>query len=571
MNNEEREQTPADALRAGYEALERGAWAEARAYFEAAVRGEETAEAIEALGLAAWWLDDGVVTINTRERAYHLYRQRGDSRSAARLAIYLAYDYYSFRGEYAIANGWFQRAHRLLDGSDLVAEHGLLAIYEGVLSLELTHDTATALKLGAEAVAAGRTLGVIDIEMFGLALEGWARVCAGDIAEGMRCLDEATTAAVSGELKDPDACVCSCCFMIFACDRVRDYDRAAQWCGHVQELAQRWNYALMFSLCRTQYAGVLIWRGHWAEAEATLVETTGSLTATRPAEAADGIVRLADLRRRQGRTGEAQRLLAQAEGDPFRTVGANLALLGRAALAYDEGEAATAANLADRFLRSLPAENRLGRASALELLALAQIALGAVVEAEQTSRELRAIAAAAATEPLRAAANCIEGAVAAARGDQERARRKFEDAVDLYRRNGAPFETAQARLGLARALWAMGETQAARRQARKAHEALQQLGAVREAERAAALLRASGSEPAEEGAPAPFTPREAEILQLIAAGKSNQEIAAILVLSVRTVERHISNIYSKIGTSGAVARAVATAYALNHGLSHTQP
>lgn len=564
-------QTPDDFLSAGYENLARGAWGEARAFFEASLRTEEIPEALEGLGLAAWWLDDAATIFNARERAYQLYRQNGDDQSAARLAIYLAYDYFSFRGEYAIANGWFQRAHRLLDGMDLVPEQVLLATYEGVMALVLNNDTATAQKLGAQAATAGRTLGVVDLEMLGLALEGLARVCAGDIAEGMRCLDESTTAAVSGEMTDPDACASACCFLINACERVRDYDRAAQWCIYVQELAKRWSYSLMFSTCRTQYAGILIWRGEWTEAEAMLVEATENLVTSRPAEAADGIVRLADLRRRQGRIDEAAKLLAQAESHPFRMLGAHLALLGRANLAFDQGDAETATDLVERFLRNLPPENRLDRSAALELLALSQIERGAVEQAVQTCAELQSIASAVPTQPLRAAATYIEGAVAAAHGDYETARRRFEDAVDLYMRSSAPFETALARLGMARALLSLGRIQAARQEAHKAREALRKLGANREAERAAALFRKIESAPQGQIAlyldTANLTPREIDILRLIAAGKSNQEIAAFLVLSVRTVERHISNIYSKIGASGPIARATATAYALHHGLT----
>jgi tetratricopeptide (TPR) repeat protein len=329
MVSNENDPLPTDPFNAGQEALARGAWEEARVCFEEALTQQETPEALEGLGMAAWWQDDAAVTFHTRERAYHLYRQHGDYQGAARMATYLAYDYYSFRGEYAIANGWFQRAHRLLEGLDLVLEHGLLAIYEGVMALQLTYDTATALRLGTQAAAVGRTLGVIDIEMLARALEGMARVSAGDIVEGMRCLDESTTAAVSGEMTDPDACASACCFLIHACEWVRDYDRVAQWCTYVQELAKRWNYSLMFSLCRTRYASILIWRGDWAEAEAILVATTNDLVATRPAEAADGIVRLADLRRRQGRLGEAAALLAQAESRPFRMLGANPPCSGR--------------------------------------------------------------------------------------------------------------------------------------------------------------------------------------------------------------------------------------------------
>jgi DNA-binding NarL/FixJ family response regulator len=374
-------------------------------------------------------------------------------------------------------------------------------------------------------------------------------------------------------MTDPDACASVCCFLIYACEQVRDFDRATQWCTYLKELAMRWNYPLMFSICRAHYAGILSWRGDWAEAEATLAATTNELLATRPVEATYGILQLAELRRRQGRFDEAATLLAQAESHPFRSSGANLTLLGRAALALDQGDAATAVDMADRFLRGLPAEDRMGRPAALELLVLAHLARGDRAQAQLALAELAAIAANVATEPLRAAASFAAGLVAAADGAHETARRHLEDAVDLYKQSGAPLETAQARMGLARALLALGRKEAAGQQARKAQDPLRRLGAAREADRAAALLRDIAATPDEPIASAPgtvdLTPRELNILRLIAAGKSNQEIAATLVLSVRTVERHISTIYAKIGASGAVARATATAYALDHGL--TQP
>jgi ATP/maltotriose-dependent transcriptional regulator MalT len=229
--------------------------------------------------------------------------------------------------------------------------------------------------------------------------------------------------------------------------------------------------------------------------------------------------------------------------------------------------------MAARFLRSLPAEDRMERPAALELLVLAQIVRGDRAQAQIALAELDSIATTVATEPLRATVSFAAGIVAAAEGEHKTACRHFEDAVDLYKRSGAPFETAQARIGLARALLALGRIQAAGQQARKAQETLQRLGAAPEADRAAALLGDIEATPDKQIALAPgladLTPREIEVLRLIAAGKSNQEIATSLVLSVRTVERHISNIYAKIGASGAVARATATAYALHRGL--TQP
>ena len=117
----------ADPLRAGREALRRGEWEQAQAYFEAAHERGEGPDAMEALAMAAWWLDDGQLTIESREHAYRLYRERGDAAGAARMAIWLGWDYLAFRGEPAVARGWLQRAHRLLADLDPVPEHGWLA------------------------------------------------------------------------------------------------------------------------------------------------------------------------------------------------------------------------------------------------------------------------------------------------------------------------------------------------------------------------------------------------------------------------------------------------------------
>ncbi|MCC6456273.1 MAG: hypothetical protein IT328_15065 [Caldilineaceae bacterium] len=561
-------QTVNEQRKQGQEALTRGAWREAYICFATALRSGETPEVLEGLGMAAWWLDDAAVTFDARERAYLLYRQQGEYCHAARVATYLGYDYYSFRGDYAIATGWFQRAHRLLEGSEPVPEQGLLAIYEGYLALMLHNDIPTARQLGAEAAKLGRALGVLDLEMLALALEGLALVSAGEIAAGMRCLDESTTAAVAGEISDLDAQAQVCCYLIYACEKVRDYDRAAQWCAYMKEITTRWKYPMMFSYCRMHYAGVLIWRGHWVEAEATLVAATNDLIATRPVEAAEGIVRLADLRRMQGRFDEAATLLAQAESHPFRMVSAHLAPVVRAALALDQRDAGAAVASAERFLRSIPTAERTGRPAALELLVLAQIARGDRAQAEITLNELNAIVATVPTEPLQAAAKFAAGMVAAASGEDETACRHFEDAIDLFHRCGAPFESARARRELARSLLALGQSENAREQAQHALETLQQLGALPEIARVTALLRQIESAPQRQNdrnsTVADLTAREREVLRLIATGKSNQEIAAELVLSIRTVERHISNIYQKLQISGPVARANATAYLLRH-------
>jgi hypothetical protein len=305
-------------LAAGWEALADGRWEEARAIFTAELAREETAEALEGLGWAAWWLNDVDETFATRERAYHRYRRRADNQGAARMAIALAADHFLRRGEHAVANGWFQRAHHLLEHRDPCPEHAMLAIWESYVAAVFRYDTVAARRLATRArdIAAG--LGAVDLEMLAQASLGYATVCAGDIERGMRLLDEATAAAVAGEMHDPDAIVTTCCYLISACERVRDYDRAAQWCHQAIALSTRWSYRFMFAYCRSHYAGVLLWRGAWPEAETELEAATGELATTFPAMAAEGIARLAELRRRQGRIEEARALLDRLDSHPLR-------------------------------------------------------------------------------------------------------------------------------------------------------------------------------------------------------------------------------------------------------------
>jgi ATP/maltotriose-dependent transcriptional regulator MalT len=196
--------------------------------------------------------------------------------------------------------------------------------------------------------------------------------------------------------------------------------------------------------------------------------------------------------------------------------------------------------------------------------------VGSYEAALEPLAELRRIAKHTSMKPLLASAAFASGALSAEQGDYEGARRCFEDAVSLYERVSAPFDSARLRMALARALSSLGRHADSGREATLALQAFRRLGAPKEAEVAAAFLRSLGAaitlhEPAEN--PAGLSTREVEVLELIAAGRSNQEIASALFLSVRTVERHISTIYEKIGAHGKAARAAATAYALNHGLT----
>src|SRR5690242_6633631 len=136
--------TASDPIAAGTEALQRGAWEDARTHFQASLAAGETPGALEHLGLAAWWLDDAALTLDARERSFRLYRETGDPLGAARVAVWLAWDYLAFRGDAAVAAGWLERARRLLAGHESTSEYGWLLLRDGEVALFRGHDPTTA-------------------------------------------------------------------------------------------------------------------------------------------------------------------------------------------------------------------------------------------------------------------------------------------------------------------------------------------------------------------------------------------------------------------------------------------
>lgn len=214
-----------DPLAAGRDALSRGDWEQALACVGGACERDHSAEAIEALGMPAWWLDNAQLAVESREDAYQLYRERGEMAAAARMAIWLGWDSLAFRGEPAIARGWLQRAHRLLEGLDPVPEHGWLALREGEFAFLLSNDIAATRRFAELARSIGTALAVPDIEFSARGLEGLALASQGHIADGIRLLDEASAAAMAGEMLELWAAGRTCCYMITACERVRDQGR----------------------------------------------------------------------------------------------------------------------------------------------------------------------------------------------------------------------------------------------------------------------------------------------------------------------------------------------------------
>jgi ATP/maltotriose-dependent transcriptional regulator MalT len=549
-----------DDLAAGRAALAAGAWDDARSAFERSLTVEEAPEALEGLGLASWWLDHADQVFDSRERAFRLYRQRGDHIAAARIAVWLAWDTAAFRGEEGVAKGWLQRARRLLDDQPLSAEHAFLAARAAVFTLLDDGDPEAAEALARETIRVAEHIAAIDYEMVGRALLGFALVTAGRVAEGLRELDEVSAAILARELSDRVLIALAGCYLIGACDRARDHGRAVQWCDRIKEHSRKWGLKPLFAVCRTQYASVCMWRGAWDEAERELTSACDEFAVCRPGMTSDGLARLGELRRRQGRLDEAAALFERSAAHPISS-------LGRAAIALDRHDGRNAVELTERHLRRLPVANRTDRASALELLIRAQAASGPdadLVRAHAALDELRTIADGARTTPLLASANLAAGVISAVTGELAVARRELEDAVDLFDRSGAPFEAAHARLELASVIGHLGRREAALVEVDRALEDLIRLDAQAEVA-AARALRERLTAPPPQITPASastdqlrLTAREVEVLRLISTGLSNQAIGEHLCISEHTVHRHVSNTLSKLDVpsrSAAVARA----------------
>ena len=541
-----------DPLVAGHAALAGGDWAKAQERFEAVLATSPTPEGWEGLGWAGWWLGDEELTFTARDRAFRLFREAGDRAGAARLATWIAADFREFRGDVAIGRGWLERTHRLLDGLPDSAERGWLMLTEADFALNVDRDLAATRELAATATELARRLRLADQEAVGLALDGLASVGLGELEQGMKRLDEAAAIAVGEDLQLPLSSGWAICCLVSACDGVGDFDRAAQWCEALREFVEHWGGRQLLGVCRTSYGRILATRGDWAEAEGELTAALADFETARPAMAAAGLVRLGELRTRQGRAEDARRLFERA--GPQGLVG-----LGNVAL--DGGDSLSGSELAQRALRRLPAPALLDRLPALELLARSLAAHGDLEGADRALDELQHAARAYPTAYIRGRAALAAGDVAAARGDGDAARRAYEDSIDAFEEGSAPYESALARLGLAAVLLVLDRPDHAATQAGRAREIFDRLGAERDRRRADELLaklRAPGVDGFDE-----LTRREVEVLQLVARGLSDAEIAEELVLSPHTVHRHVANVRTKLALP---SRAAAVAYAARAGL-----
>lgn len=543
-------------------ALREANWQVAKNILENALEEDPSAEVYEAMAKACWWLNDPPSVFENRTKAYHLYLEKDDRLGASRNACWLGVDHLEFNNEFAVASGWFQRAESLVKGLESSAEYALVLMLKARLAFFVEKNNEQALQLAQESMHLSQSLNNLEGVMIAGAFIGFVWVTEGKIVEGMKLLDEATLLATTATSLDYNLVTVSCCFLIDACSRVRDYERAAQWCKQVKEISIKRNHKAMFANCRNLYASLLICRGDWKEAEEELIAAAKELKEYRPIVVSSSTVRLADLRRRQGRWEDALALFDEVPSHSLKP-------LSCADLAYDKGEYEMAENLAERHLRKIPLGAPIERVTGLELLMRIYIKRNKKEEALTLLNELKETSGLINTSPLKAAALSAEGIYDYAMKHYEAAKHCLEDAVDLYDKVILPFEASRCRLVLAEVLINLRQYSQAESELNIAITAFKELGAEKDLAKAKYILKNLYGEKIKPGASDTiyeFTGRELEILRLIAEGKSNEEMAEQLFLSVRTVEKHISNLYQKMGVSGKSARAFIVSYGIRHNL-----
>jgi DNA-binding CsgD family transcriptional regulator len=535
----------ASALDSARAAFEQGEFGVARELYEAALEEERGADALDGLGQALWFLCEIDAGIARREEAYAEFRRAGELGRAAEIALWLVVEQATSLGNEVAAGGWFKRAERLLAEAPLCPAHAELEVHRGQRSA----DPAEAQRHFERAVAIGKQLGDPDAEVRGLNQLGFLKVMLGDLEGGMALLDETMAAAMGGELTDAWAIGATCCSMLFACERISDLQRAAQWCQVVMDFTERRRYVPLSALCRSVYAGVLISRGCWERAEVELLAALEAYRGFGRPLAAYPLARLADLRARQGRLEEAEQLIAGWEGHPEMGAVAILLLLER-------GQTALASAKLEHQFKRLGDDSPLA-APLLPLLVRARLAEGDPGGARAAAERLMELARRLGHRHLVALSELATGQVSAVAGN-ETAVAHLEAALELFSRLGMPFEEARARLELA-AVLATREPELAISEARAGLGLFERLGAVRHADRTAGLLRSLGaSGRSAPKRPGELTNREREVLALLEHGLSNKQIAARLYIAPKTASHHVSQILSKLGVR---TRAEAAAFA----------
>jgi DNA-binding NarL/FixJ family response regulator len=540
----------------GRDAARRLAWADAYSALTAAEQSATvTGEDLELLACSAYLLgrlDDCHRALLHAEMEYLAV---GRPTRAARCVFWVAFTLL-LQGDVAQAGGWLGRAGRLLEQvSTECSEHGLLLLPESVQAAAAGDYTASE-RAAARAAEIGGRVGDADLLALALHFQGRARVKAGRVYEGMALLDEAMVAVVAGEVWPPVAGNIYCS-MIDACQEMFDLRRANEWTTALSVWWETQPDMVTFTgQCLVHRAEIMHLHGQWTMA----VEET-KRACERFAGAADGYAmgsawyRQAELFRVRGDITAAENAYREAsrwgqEPQP-----------GLALLRLAEGRTTAAEAAIRRVLAETT--DRFKRAKLLPAYVEITLATGDHLAAREAAGELTEIARAYDMPALHAVAGHATGALLLADGDPPGALILLRRAWQLWRDLDAPYEAARVRTHIALGCRALGDEDSAVLELDAAERAFRQLGAIPDLARVRSLT-AHPIAPAAHG----LTGREMQVLRLVAAGKTNRAIASDLTLAPKTVDRHVTNIFGKLGVS---SRAAATAYAYEHGLITQRP
>jgi DNA-binding CsgD family transcriptional regulator len=526
-------------------------WSAANRSLSAADRQSPlAAEDLRLLATAAYMIGDESEYFAVLEREYQAHLDEGDHVLAGRVAIWLGI-MRARSGEMGAASGWLGRGQRLVQNEppDSI-EHGYLMMPTAFKQLgEGDLDAAAATLARVAELGADHD----HMDLFALATHerGHVLVMAGETQEGLRLLDEAMVPATTNELS-PIATGIVYCGTIAGCQEAFELGRAQEWTQALSDWCDAQPEMVSFSgRCLVHRAEILLLRGDWQDALAEAVRAhERCLAGGNPRAAATALYRCGEIHRLRGEFAEADAAYVEA-GHAGYEPQPGMALLR---LAQGDNEPAAAA------IRRVLSETT-GRATRATLLPAAveiMLAVGDQGAAVAAADELDGIASGEEERMLGAMAAAARGSLTLATGDPATALADLRRAAGVWQELGAPYEAARARTLLGQACRALGDEDAAAIELQAARDAFAKVAARPDLARVEALI--GGGAPADTH---DLTPREQEVLRLVAAGDTNRAIATALVLSERTVDRHVSNIFAKLDVS---SRAAATAFAYQHRL-----
>jgi class 3 adenylate cyclase len=468
-------------LAAARNALQEHRWQEAYDLLTRADREENLgAPDLQALALAAWFTAHPDASVEARERAFKAYIANGNKARAAAIAFELSREYHN-KQRFSIASAWAARGERLLEGEPEGFAHAYQALSES-LTAEHAGDVESAIKLAGRAVELGTRFSDADISAWGLLQQGRLLIAGGRNNDGFHLLEEATIAAVNGELNPYMTGVAYCC-MIACCRDIADYRRASEWTEATTQWCERQSINGFPGICRIHRAEIVALHGALDRAEQELRQATKELAAwdaTSPL--GDGFYALGEIRFRLGDFKGAEDALRQAHA---------LGRIPQPALAlmrFSEGKI-TAAYGAIRAALDETRE-QWARARMLPPTVEIAIAAGDLATARASAEELEEISAVYDSPALRGSTRESWGRVLLAEGDAEGSIRELQSGIALWREVGAPYELARDRALLGSVLQQLGRHDEADLEFGAARAEFHRLGAIRDEAAATDAIRA---------------------------------------------------------------------------------